>query len=114
MHQEFREYPCSHCDKEYPDKNELKRHILLDHLKARPFRCKLCKKEFKKGWDLNYHICSAHEGQTTKEARSRCSAMGSSHPAFEKVAKAELDTLFPELEMKEDVFTVANVPPLDK
>ena len=111
MHQEFREYPCPHCDKEYPDKNELKRHILLDHLKARPFRCKLCKKEFKKGWDLNYHICATHEGQSTKEARNKCSSMGASHPAFEKVSKEELGTLFPNFDIQEDMVSVTNVFP---
>ena len=106
MHQEFREYPCSNCDKEYPDKNELKRHILLDHIKARPFRCKLCGREFKKGWDLNYHICATHEGQSTKEARSKCSSMGASHPAFEKVSKEKLDKLFPDFDTKEDIVPV--------
>ena len=106
MHQEFREYPCSNCDKEYPDKNELKRHILLDHIKARPFRCKLCGREFKKGWDLNYHICATHEGQSTKEARSKCSSMGASHPAFEKVSREELDKLFPDFDTKEDIVPV--------
>ena len=103
MHQEFREFPCSQCDKEYPDKNELKRHVLLDHIKARPFRCKLCKKEFKKGWDLNYHICAAHENLSAKEARSKCSTMSSGHPAFEKLSKQEMDNSFPCFIFEDDI-----------
>lgn len=49
-------FPCIHCGKSYPNKSNLKRHILGSHTKDSPFSCPQCGRAFGSWCDLRRHL----------------------------------------------------------
>ncbi|XP_063361600.1 gastrula zinc finger protein XlCGF52.1-like [Cydia amplana] len=54
-------FECQFCNKRWPNKNELRRH-LRTHTGERPYSCDICKKSFKRKYYLVYHI-RAHNNE---------------------------------------------------
>ena len=56
---------CDRCDKSFPTKGKLDRHINGVHLNIRPFKCDRCDKSFQTTSDLKRHISAHHDREKT-------------------------------------------------
>lgn len=53
-------FPCRHCQKTFRSRNNLRTHILLVHLKARPYPCTICRKRYTTPSNLSKHVNYIH------------------------------------------------------
>ena len=52
---------CDYCDKEFPTKQILERHINAVHLELKPHKCDICDKDFARKHECDQHIKNVHE-----------------------------------------------------
>ena len=53
-------FSCQYCDKSFPNKCKMKRHVDCVHLKIKPFSCQYCEKLFSQKYNMIKHINSVH------------------------------------------------------
>ncbi|XP_076251359.1 uncharacterized protein LOC143190724 isoform X3 [Rhynchophorus ferrugineus] len=88
---EYKKYKCPECSKEFVNKQNIKRHILVFHNNVR-FLCDTCGQSYTTNRNLQLHITKFHKGQKVEITKPRksffCESCGRELKIFHKYAIA--------------------------
>ncbi|GMS84881.1 hypothetical protein PENTCL1PPCAC_7056 [Pristionchus entomophagus] len=85
----IRVFKCEQCPKVYPTSSALKEHVMIFHLKERPFECAECGIRFGRKGGLRRHMQMVHENQLYM-----CPFEGCKHPGYKCTKVHPLLSLF--------------------
>ena len=64
MHEGVVKFKCSHCNKGFPSKRSLIRHVQTVHEGRKDFKCDQCEMAYGQSGDLKRHKIRAHQNVT--------------------------------------------------